>query len=335
MKHPAAACISPSSSARLSQLRRLRRGSIALAVAAALPSARAADIWLDNSNGNWSTSANWSDKSGAPTGATAVAQFGSVSRTSISTSSDVTIGTLAFVSAPAYTFTLGQDTTFSLLGAGIQLTSSSSPLLVANTANIVFGSSDAGSPSTSAASARLMAQNGGTITFNGTATNADAQLSVDGSSFATFNDSTTAGSSLAVLTNNGSIIFNSNANAGAATINTGAGATTYFQGNSSAQNATLNVSGTADLVGSVVFLESASAGNSKLVIGANAQATFQSLATAGSATIHVQSNGSVSFLEFSYRRQCCIDCRWRLDGRPLRADDHPGQLRFNPGQWSV
>jgi len=78
-------------------LQHLKRSSIALAVAAALPSAQAAtDTWLDNSNGNWSTASNWSLGS-VPNDASTVAQFGNVSRTSIATSSNITVGALSFV----------------------------------------------------------------------------------------------------------------------------------------------------------------------------------------------------------------------------------------------
>ena len=272
----------------------LRRSSIALAVASALPAAHAQTWSAKPVDTNWANGSNWSGGA-PPTGSSSTANFGATSTPTVilNASTVATVGALSFNSAPAYTFSIN-DGQLSLVGAGIQLSSSTAPQLIANGGTLQFGSSSTGSPATSAAASILAAQNGGVIRFLGTATNADAQLTIDSVSLAEFHDSSSAGTGHAPLTNNGSLTFYDSSMAGTSQITMSSTASTSFTGSSSAQSATVqNVGGTLN------FADSSSAGNSVITTSAGGVTAFTGSSTAANATIEVQSASTLYFYDSS------------------------------------
>jgi autotransporter-associated beta strand protein len=272
--------------------RRWRQGLVALAVASAIPAAHA-DTWL-GANSNWSSGANWSSGS-APSGATAIAQFGATGahNVSIGASSPVTVGTMRFDSgAGSYMLMLSPLGQLSLRDAGIQNFSSSAPQLILGAGSVLnVGSSTAGSPSTSTGNAVISAQNGASVYFRGTSTNANATLSLDQYSFAQFLDSSTAGASQ--IDNNFDLLFANNAKAGTAHVNTSALGTTTFQDDASAQASVLDNAGTLNFAGN------ATAASSTITTQAGAVTAFTGNSTAGSASILVDSGGMLTFYDNS------------------------------------
>ncbi|HYZ45185.1 MAG TPA: autotransporter domain-containing protein, partial [Xanthobacteraceae bacterium] len=89
----------------------------------------------------------------------------------------------------------------------------------------------------SAGSAVITNNDGGTVSFNNNSTAANATITMNGSALTQFNDNSSAGN--AVITNNdgGTVSFNNNSTAGNATITTNSGALTKFNDNSTGGNA--------------------------------------------------------------------------------------------------
>ena len=256
--------------------------STVLTLASALPAAAQDATWLASpDSGDFNTRTNW----GAGSVPTGTASFGASSTTSLSFSSNTTVGGWTFNSgAAAYTFSNSYAHTLNFTGAGVVVNGGS----VAITNNIqgvvqFFNSSTAGSATIS---------NGGNLNFFNTSTAGSAGITnhstvsfVDSStagnaavannSIVTFSNTSTAGA--ATITNNlGVLTFNDSSTAGNATVINGR--TLYFNNSSSAGDATITNNGSR-----LIFWNTSTAGSA--AITNNNTLNFQNASTAGNATI--------------------------------------------------
>jgi uncharacterized protein with beta-barrel porin domain len=237
-------------------------------------------------SGDFNTAANWTPVS-VPTG---TASFGASNTTTLSFSTDTSVGGFAFLpSAPTYSFVVLGSKTVTFTGAGII---GGNPFISINP-----GSNTINFDNASAAGGSTII-NSGTLNFNDTATAASANITnrvflnfnnsstagnatIDSQAFVTFNNSSTAGNS--TITARGSLEFNDTSTAGNATI-TSRGSLD-FNNSATAASSTITNNGTLD------FNNSSTAGNA--TIGNAGILNFNDTATAANATI--TNNSTLNF----------------------------------------
>ncbi len=242
---------------------------------APLPAAAQNATWLGNpATNDFNTAANWSPAT-VPTG---TANFGASNTTSLTLSSDITLGGWTFSSsAPNYTFTSAINLGFT--GAGI--VTGGSTVTINNSGAIVFINASAAGSSTII--------NSNTLGFFNSANAGTANISNSG--FITFDDNSSAGSATIVsggLT--GNLQFLNNATAGAATITTNNGGSVFFADQSSGGTSRqiVNAGGLFDIsfvtpigftIGSLEGAGTVRLGGNTLIVGGN------NLSTSFSGTI--------------------------------------------------
>jgi hypothetical protein len=97
----------------------------AAALLAAMPAYAQDATWTGPGN-EWTTGTNWSSSPTVPTNTATFTNNGAP--TSLTISASTSINTMAFTpGAPAYSFTLGTSTAFTIAGAGIVNASSNAP----------------------------------------------------------------------------------------------------------------------------------------------------------------------------------------------------------------
>lgn len=279
-----------------------------VAVAALLPScAQAQNVgWLGNVSGNWNTGANWGVGGVVPT---AGAEFSTSPNTSIGFTGNASINRLRFIAgAPAYTFTVGSGTTFTVAGVGVvnnsafvqtfnvgggtlELTSTAQPATSLANSAVNVSSGALNLRSTSTAGSATITATGGTTSFWNTATAGSATINAVAGDV-NFEDSSTAGSAI-INTSGGVVTFVDTSTIGNATINTTAGYT-QISDSATAGTSTLNVSGT----GTLAFYHNANADHAVINFAAGANGVFVDTASAGNAAVNV-SGGSLRFYNTS------------------------------------
>jgi autotransporter-associated beta strand protein len=273
-------------------LRRSLRAAL-LGSAALVPlnlSAAAQDAtWLSNPGTNdFNTGSNWSPA----TVPTSTAFFGTSGTTSLSFSTDTTIGGWTFnAGASNYRFDNGQTLTFT--AGGIAVNGGSVTLINNGLLNLsnasTFGSATVSNfgiiffnDSSSAGNAGLI--NSGSLSFSGSSTAGSGSVLNTFARFIMFSDSSSAGS--AGITNNRSLNFANTSTAGSATIKNSFDGIVSFIDSSTA--------GSAHIVNDTVvtFSNSSTAGNS--TITNNRTLIFFDTSTADGAT--VTNGGSLRFV---------------------------------------
>ena len=205
---------------------------------------------LTPGSGDFNTAGNWSP----PTVPTGTATFGASNTTTITFSTNTSVGTLQFnAGAPAYTFNLAttSQTLTIINGVGIVNNSSNVPTLNAANGGIITFSG--GFTNNSAGNANITTSNGGTVRFD--------TVTVGGNEF---QGVTTAGTAT-ITTNTGGVTEFSGlgTTASHATILTNGG-TTEFLGQSTANNATI----TTNNGGRTEFLDASTGGNATFITNA-------------------------------------------------------------------
>jgi autotransporter-associated beta strand protein len=221
--------------------------------------------WLANpATANFDAGSNWNPAT-VPTG---TAFFGTSTQTALTFSTDTTIGGWTFnAGAPAYSFTNGNNLTFT--GAGIVINGGSAS--ITNNGNLEFANtSTAGSASIT---------NNNEISFNSSSTAGNASItnnaglefansstagsaSITNNNFMSFIDTSTAGS--ASITNNNFIQFFSTSTAGNASITNNNGAATTDFSDSSGPLGNNKLSAGSIAGGGSFFL-----GQNELTVGSN------------------------------------------------------------------
>lgn len=212
---------------------------LALALTWAAPGAAQDASWLAApAGGDFNDAANWTPAT-VPTG---TASFGMSTGTTITFSSDTTLGGWTF-NAGASNYTFASDHALMFTGGGIVLNDGSADITNNNLLQFSHAST--------AGSASIADTNNGVLQFIDTSTASNAVITNHGS--LEFYDATTAGSANitntgtlyffggstadnAIITNNGSLQFATRGTAGNASITNGAGASTDFSGSSGPLN---------------------------------------------------------------------------------------------------
>jgi PEP-CTERM putative exosortase interaction domain/autotransporter-associated beta strand repeat len=286
-------------------------------------SLHAQSVWQATTNKTWSTSGNWSG--GVPNSDTAIAQFGATSQPDVNVTGTLTVDRIEFTAdAPAYTFAHKNGSTLTLSGDGIVNASSATQTFELKSnkdaaARIAFvNSASAGnaaisaqgtstysglidfSDTSSAGTAQLKLLKYGSITFDGTATAANAKITFqDTGSVVTFQGASTAASAEISVTADGSLVFSDYSSAGFAkllatyapeTNARTAPAQISFTGNATADSATIDST-------RLDFSGSASAGNATLTL--RGATYFKDSSTAGSATLYMTGGGGLTFSDQS------------------------------------
>ena len=233
---------------------------------------------------DFNTGTNWSTNT-VPAG---TATFGGSTITSLTFSASTTLGGMSFAAgAPAYTFsTTGNDVSFT--GAGIVNGSSNAPTFNIDN-SLTFNSS------ATAANARFNVSTGGTLGFFDSSSASRAIIDNVGGSLL-FDETATAGNATITNSAGGTMCLCTTATAGNATIlNTGTGSSLTFFALTSAGTATItNTAG-----GSTIFTDDSTAANATITINSSSRTSFQSNSTAGNATIIVNSGGTLTFEDSS------------------------------------
>ncbi|MBR0753908.1 autotransporter domain-containing protein [Bradyrhizobium jicamae] len=241
---------------------------VALALAAMQPAAAQDATWLANpGSADFNDAANWTPAT-VPSG---TATFGTSATTTLSFSSSfTTIGGFT-LNAGASSYTLTNDQTLAINGAGI----------------VVNGGS-------------LAITNNNYLALQNASTAGNASITNTGS--LNFNDGSAAGS--AAITSSGYLYFNNTSTAGNATIDSSR--VVYFLDSSTAGNAALtnsgvlifgnsSTAGSATILNSanLLFSDSSSAATATITNGVGASLTFQDSSSADSAAI--TNNGTLQF----------------------------------------
>jgi autotransporter-associated beta strand protein len=266
-------------------------GVAGLVALAASSTARAQNAtWLATpGSGNFDAATNWSPAA-VPTG---VASFGASNVTSLSFSTNTTIGGLTLnAGASNYVFTISPPYVLTFAGAGIAINGGAATIDNNNTLNFNNASS-AGSASI---------DNDGLLAFanNSTASNAN----IDNLNTVTFSDASTAGA--ANITNVYKLTFNGDSTAGNANIvNTVTGGLGFYD-SSTAANSTItsnyllgfydtSTAGNATITNNkfLYFYDTSTAGNA--TITNSYYLSFNNNSTAGASTIVNQSGAETDF----------------------------------------
>jgi len=285
--------------------------------------------WTGSSNGNYSTTNNWSPAT-VPDTSSSTATFSTATRTSITIGS-VQVGTFQFTStAPAYTFSLG---TLDFAASGIVNDSSNTQIFdvstklefdnsstsgtnvalnVGSSAKLVYNDSSSAGGATvtlsgggeavfntnaTAADANLTAKTGSSIVFNNSSVADAASIRVTGSgSQLTFNNSSEAQTATITDASNAQLVFNNTSDAGSANITVRTGATATFNTSSTADAAQLAISGTNT---NLIFNNATTAGSSTITNTFGSKTTFNNTSTAGSANISIDGVSQLTFNDTS------------------------------------
>src|SRR5262249_26276973 len=264
-----------------SLVRHLRRGAasgmraylLATTAAAALlaaTSAHATDGTWQGPGAEWTTGTNWSSTPTVPNNTATFTNNGAP--TAVTISASTSINTMVFApGAPAYSFTLGGSTAFTIAGAGIVNASSNAPnFFVGPISTLSF-------------------------TNNSTAGNAVITNAGNYSAVTSFFNSSTAGNATIINTNLGFTSFNDTSTAGNATITSDSRGFLAFLGSATAGNANI----TNNALGSATFSNSSTAGNATITTNFGGFTTFTNSSTAGNATVITNSGGNTQFFQFS------------------------------------
>jgi fibronectin-binding autotransporter adhesin len=274
--------------------------STVLTLAAALPAVAQDATWLANpGSGDFDTGSNW----GTGTVPTGTASFGASNTTSLSFSSNTTIGGWTFNSgAAAYTFSNSYPHTLNFTGAGI-VVNGGSAAITNNIQGVVqfFNASTAGNATIS---------NSGNLNFFNTSTAGSAGIT--NHSTVSFVDSSTAGN--AAITNSSIVTFSNTSTAGNATITNNLGVLT-FNDSSSAGNATV-------INGRTLYFNNASSAGNATITNNGSRLIFWNASTAGSATITNYASGTVDFSGSTGRRG--------TTGSPPAPSQGPGAISWAP-----
>ncbi len=270
-----------------------------------------AQIWSTTpGSGVWNTATNWNTLS-VPSSQGATAIFGASSGLLLTTSANVTVGTLLFnVGAPGYSFTTGTNS-MSFFGSGIVNNSASVENFVVSASGGTLNLYNTSSLANSA----VTIGNGGNLSLNDTSTLGSAAITNSGginfgSSTA---DSTSAGhayidnlnagnirfagsstAASATIINNYILNFSGTSTAGSATIFNAAAQTIAFNNGSTAGSATIVNNGLLNFFSDSSTVYS-SAGSANITNANGAAMSFTGFSTAGSANINNAIGASVSF----------------------------------------
>jgi autotransporter-associated beta strand protein len=255
-----------------------RRGFVLIASAGlgalatlAPEAARATDGTWQGPTAEWTTGTNWSSSPTVPDNTATFTNNGAP--TSVNISASTSINTIVFApGAPAYSFTLGSSTAFTIAGAGIVNASSNAP-------NFFVGPVS-------------------TLSFINSSTAGNAVITNNASGFSavtTFFNSSTAGNATIINTNLGFTSFNDTSTAGNATITSSARGFLAFLGSATAGNANI----TNNAFGSTTFSNSSTAGNSTITTNFGGFTTFTNTSTAGNAAVITNNGGTTQFSQFS------------------------------------
>ena len=257
------------------------------------PAAAQDATWLAAPGSNdFNTGANWSTTS-VPTG---TASFGASNTTTLSLSSDVSLGSLQFnAGAPAYSFDSTTSSVLTLTGAGIVNNSSNAPTFTTSNGSrlyaIFFRNASTAADAVIANTAN--GAQGGTYFYNAS-TAGSATISNYNGGVTSFMDAASAGS--ATITNHTSVMqFFGTSTAGNATITNTFAGTTVFTAHSTAGSATI----TNDTFGSTLFIagvgELSTAGSATIINNAGGWTKFYSRTTGGQARFIANAGGGVDF----------------------------------------
>src|SRR5215831_17516707 len=226
----------------------------AAALLAAMP-AHATDGTWQGPGAEWPTGTNWSSTPTVPDNTATFTNNGAP--TAVTISASTSINTMVFApGAPAYSFTLGGSTAFTIAGAGIVNASSNAPnFFVGPISTLSFINSS------TAGNAVITNTNLGFTSFNDTSTAGNATITSGSRGFVAFLGSATAGN--ANITNNalGSATFSNSSTAGNAAITTNFGGFTTFTNSSTAGNATV----ITNSGGNTQFFQFSSGGNAAFI----------------------------------------------------------------------
>jgi len=214
--------------------------------------------------------------------------------TAVTISASTSINTIVFApGAPAYSFTLGSSTAFTIAGAGIVNTSSNAPnFFVGPVSTLSFTNN-------STAGNAVITNNAGGFSavtnFFNSSTAGNATIINTNLGFTSFNDTSTAGNATITSDSRGFLAFLSSATAGNANISNNALGTTTFSNGSTAGNATI----TTNFAGFTTFTNSSTAGNATVIANIGGTTQFSQFSTAGNATVTANFGGTTQFSGFS------------------------------------
>ena len=286
-------------------------------------SAGAQSTWQATTNKNWETSDNWSD--GVPNSETAVATFGSTAQPAVNIVGTLTVDYIHFTEdAPAYTFSQKGGSNLILAGTGIVNDSSSAQTFdvkandtgrarlaftnSAHAANVIISAKGNSTKlgkidfldASSAGTAQLSVLSAGVLTFDNTATAANAKITIqETGGNVTFKSTSTAANADIKVSADGSLVFSGNSSAGSAQILASyapatlpqiAPAQITFTGSATAGNATIDTT-------RLDFSGNATGGNATFTL--RGYTNFRDSSTGGSATFTVKGGQQFSFLDSS------------------------------------
>src|SRR5262245_2293199 len=256
----------------------------AAAALLAATSAHATDGTWQGPGAEWTTGTNWSSTPTVPDNTATFTNNGAPTAVTISASTSVT--TTCFPpGAPAYSFTLGGSTAFTIAGAGIVNASSNAPnFFVGPISTLSFTNN-------STAGNAVITNNAGgfsaVTTFFNSSTAGNATINNTNLGFTSFNNTSTAGNATITNDSRGFLAFLGSATAGNANItNTALGSTT-FSNSSTAGNATI----TTNFLGFTTFTNSSTAGNATVITNAGGTTQFSQFGTGGNAAFTTQAGG--------------------------------------------
>src|SRR5262245_28385691 len=252
----------------------MRTHLLTTAAAAALlaaTSAHATDGTWQGPGAEWTTGTDWRSTSTVADNTATFTNNGAP--TAVTISASTSINTMVFApGAPAYSFTLGGSTAFTIAGAGIVNASSNAP-------NFFVGPIS-------------------TLSFTNNSTAGNAVITNNAGGFSavtTFFNSSTAGNATIINTNLGFTSFNNTSTAGNATITNDSRGFLAFLGSATAGNANI----TNNALGSTTFSNSSTAGNATVIANFGGTTQFSGFSTAGNATVITNIGGTTQFSQFS------------------------------------
>jgi autotransporter-associated beta strand protein len=236
--------------------------------------------WLASpGTNNFNTGTNWNPAT-VPTG---TAFFDTSNTTGLTFSAFTTLGGWTFnTGASAYTFTNGQTLAFT--GAGISINGGSA--IITNNHNLYFYNTS------TAGSATITNNSGGSLYFNNTSTAGNASITNNLGSLLHFNNGSTAGS--ATITNNSSNMYFANTStAGSASITNNQNLT--FYDSSTAGNASITNTGL------LAFTNTSTTGNATITNNSGGTTRINTSASGGIARFIMNGTGAldISFLSSS------------------------------------
>ena len=273
----------------------MRAYLLATTAAAALlaaTSARATDGTWQGPGAEWTTGTNWSSNPTVPDNTATFTNNGAP--TSLTISASTSINTMLFTSgAPAYSFTLGGSTAFTIAGVGIVNASSNAPnFFVGPVTTLSFTNG-------STAGNAVITNNAGgfsaVTSFFNSSTAGNATINNTNLGFTSFNDTSTAGNATITSGSRGFLAFLSSATAGNANITNNALGSTTFSNSSTAGNATI----TTNFGGFTTFTNSSTAGNATVITNFGGTTSFSQFSTGGNATVITNGGGTTQFSQFS------------------------------------